>query len=108
MADKNRATGNSQFIGLASFFDNPSFSDLTIKVQGRSFHCHRVVVCSQSKPLTAHISAGFLGATTGVIDLEDDDEYVVECFLKYLYAGDYPVSFPRSNSKDIFKTNSIL
>jgi len=87
------ATGSELLFQISSFFDKASFSDLTIKAKGgRSFKCHRIVVCPQSKPLAAHVSAGFLEATTGIINLEDDDEQTVEHFLKYLYSGNYSVS----------------
>jgi len=35
------------------------YSDLTLKCQGQSFKVHRVVVCPQSKPLTACLKEGW-------------------------------------------------
>lgn len=60
-----------------------------IKCKDTIFNVHRVVVCSQSEPLAAAIDGGFKEATTGVIDLEDDEPSIVEAFLQFLYKAEY-------------------
>ncbi|RAL66523.1 hypothetical protein DID88_006213 [Monilinia fructigena] len=73
------------------------YSDLIIKCQERELKVHRAIVCSQSKPLAAAVDNGFKEATTGVINLEDDEPEVVEYMIEFLYHGTYLIIAPKKN-----------
>ncbi|KAI9651107.1 hypothetical protein NHQ30_001144 [Ciborinia camelliae] len=86
------------------------YSDLIIKCQGKKFKLHRAIVCSQSKPLSAAIDHGFKvirlqcdvecfvyadtkvqEATTGEINLEDDEAEIVGYMIDFIYSGSYSI-----------------
>ncbi|CZR56335.1 uncharacterized protein PAC_06223 [Phialocephala subalpina] len=64
-------------------------SDLIIKCKGDVFNAHRSVVCIQTPVFAAMVDGKFLEASTGVIELVDDDPEVVKQVINYLYKGNY-------------------
>ncbi|TGO30104.1 hypothetical protein BPAE_0008g00960 [Botrytis paeoniae] len=65
------------------------YSDFVIKCHSRTFPVHRIVVCTQSKPIQAAANGGFMESVTGVLDLEDDDPETVARMINFLYLQDY-------------------
>ncbi|TGO91634.1 hypothetical protein BPOR_0022g00190 [Botrytis porri] len=65
------------------------YSDFVIKCYSRIFPVHRIVVCTQSKPIQAAANGGFMESVTGVLDLEDDDPEIVARMINFLYLQDY-------------------
>ncbi|KAG0646411.1 Kelch repeat and BTB domain-containing 5, partial [Hyphodiscus hymeniophilus] len=74
---------------LSTMYSSGKYCDLTIKCQDRKFKVHRVVVCSQSKPLAAAVDGELKEAFLGVIDLEDDEPEVVANMIHFLYHASY-------------------
>src|SRR2546421_7789885 len=105
----------SIYSSLASLLFAEKYSDLTITCGGRTFPVHRAVVCSQSAffakacdnnfkvwntvfvpPITSRLWRNILltgphvqESITHVVDLPDDDPYILERFLLFLYTGNY-------------------
>ncbi|KAE8446181.1 hypothetical protein EG329_012406 [Mollisiaceae sp. DMI_Dod_QoI] len=94
----------SQTTGLptmtASLLDSGMWSDLQIKCRERLWKVHRVVVCLQSKPLSAAINGNFKEAQTGVIDLSDHEPGIVNHMIQFMYEGDYKVEHPEVEVKE--------
>ncbi|KAB8292166.1 hypothetical protein EYC80_007909 [Monilinia laxa] len=65
------------------------YSDFIIKCHSKTFHVHRVVVCTQSKPIKAAANGNFRESITGILDLEDDDPNTVARMINFLYTQDY-------------------
>ncbi|KAI9863346.1 MAG: hypothetical protein M1813_003788 [Trichoglossum hirsutum] len=103
----------SIYASLASLLFNDKYSDLMITCGGRTFRAHRAIVCPQtaffakacdgsfkvpflSRPKTSRLHRHTLltrphvqESISGVIDLPDDDPYILERFLQFLYTGTY-------------------
>lgn len=41
------------------YFDDPTFSDLTIRLSDRSIHVHRIVLCRKSKYFNSMLTGSF-------------------------------------------------
>ncbi|ESZ93395.1 hypothetical protein SBOR_6215 [Sclerotinia borealis F-4128] len=65
------------------------YSDFIIKCHSRIFHVHRIVVCTQSKPIQAAANGNFLESVTGILELEDDDPSTVARMINFFYLQDY-------------------
>ncbi|KAM0139917.1 hypothetical protein ACHAP3_002978 [Botrytis cinerea] len=65
------------------------YSDFVIKCHSRIFPVHRIVVCTQSKPIRAAAYGGFMESVTGILDLDDDDPETVARMINFLYLQDY-------------------
>ncbi|KUJ17753.1 uncharacterized protein LY89DRAFT_747592 [Mollisia scopiformis] len=74
---------------MASLLDTGKYGDLIIKCSKEVFNVHRNVVCVHSKPFAAMVDGPFLEATSGVIDLGDDDPEIIRLVLNFMYKGDY-------------------
>jgi hypothetical protein len=101
----------SIYASLASLLFSDKYSDLTITCGGRTFQAHRAVVCSQSAFFGKACDSGFKvipsssrrvshrhhlltrthvqESISRVVDLPDNDPYILERFLQFLYTGNY-------------------
>ena len=61
------------------------YSDLTIVCNYRQWAVHRAIVCSRSGFFDGACSSGFLEASSGVIDLSEDDQDAVEQMIHCMY-----------------------
>ncbi|CZT24891.1 uncharacterized protein RCC_10619 [Ramularia collo-cygni] len=74
---------------FSSLYKSENFSDLTIKLDNRTWKVHKLVVCSQST-FFAHACAGdWKEAREGVVTLHEQDVPSVEAMIEYLYTGTY-------------------
>ncbi|QSZ32609.1 hypothetical protein DSL72_002188 [Monilinia vaccinii-corymbosi] len=77
----------------AKMMNASEYSDFIIKCHTKTFHVHRVVVCTQSKPIQAAANGNFRTwiqeSITGILDLEDDDPCTVARMIHFLYLQDY-------------------
>ncbi|GIZ45612.1 hypothetical protein CKM354_000877100 [Cercospora kikuchii] len=67
---------------------SPAYSDLKITCNGWEWEVHRVIVCHASEFFKS-CCENFKEASTGIVDLPDDDREVVGAMLTYLYTADY-------------------
>ncbi|CZR56340.1 uncharacterized protein PAC_06228 [Phialocephala subalpina] len=97
---------------LSSIFASGKYSDLVVKCKGQQWQVHKAVVCMLSKPIGAAFDRGFMvsgklyceesvsysdgtkEASTGEIDLEDDDPRIVQLMLEYMYKGNLNIQIP--------------
>lgn len=91
-------------------FNQPAYSDLTIKLDNKSIYCHKIIICTRSKYFRELCGANanfkvcdpgawrLLMTLTGVllkekdqsvIELKDDDPDALEILLHWLYHQDY-------------------
>ena len=73
----------------ATLYSTGKYSDLTIVCQSRESKIHKSIVCMQSKVLAAAVDGNFKEATTGRIDLDDNEPHIVENMLSFLYTQSY-------------------
>ncbi|OCL05311.1 hypothetical protein AOQ84DRAFT_257261, partial [Glonium stellatum] len=69
-------------------YNSQEYADLTITCQGRAFHTHKLVLCSQSD---------FFAKAEGElysIDMKDGDLDAVASLLDFFYLRDYKISPP--------------
>ncbi|GME22775.1 BTB/POZ domain containing protein [Neofusicoccum parvum] len=79
--------------GLSSFQVDGLFTDLTINyTNGKEHKVHKILVCSQSRFFhnACKPDSPFKEAQTGVIELEDDPDFV-GAMVNYFYNGNYVV-----------------
>lgn len=70
---------------MKDLFFSDQFSDLTLKVQERSFKVHKAILCARSAVFASKILGDNTGASTIVI--RDCDPGTFEDVLFYLYTG---------------------
>ncbi|KAI0994485.1 hypothetical protein K3495_g13697 [Podosphaera aphanis] len=86
--------GESKSSGIwsASLFNNPKFSDVTIKIFDVVLHAHKTVICSQSKYFEKALQEGsqqFLEAGTKTIEFKEGSGAAYWRVFEYLYTGHY-------------------
>jgi hypothetical protein len=74
---------------LASLFECAKYSDLTIVCGAKRYPVHRVLLATRSSFFEGACRDGFQEASTGVIDLTEDDAEAVEHMVHYFYHLDY-------------------
>ncbi|KAK5123723.1 hypothetical protein LTR85_002359 [Meristemomyces frigidus] len=75
--------------GVNRLFEDPKYSDLTIKCEGREWRVHKSIVCTQSAFFAKACDGGFEEAEENTITLVEDDPETVDAMLQYLYKSDY-------------------
>ncbi|GAB7359802.1 hypothetical protein MBLNU230_g6971t1 [Neophaeotheca triangularis] len=78
------------------------YSDLTVTCNYKQWAVHRAILCSRSGFFDGACSSQFREASTGVIDLSDDDEEAVEQMIHYFYHLDY-LTEPTTAPSAIFR-----
>ncbi|QPC61745.1 hypothetical protein HYE67_003976 [Fusarium culmorum] len=89
--------GTSIHSSLSNLLFSTKFADMTITCKEREFSAHRAIVCSQSSVFDKAMGSNFMArprtlcieATTQSIELQEDNPYIVERFLEFLYTGNY-------------------
>ncbi|KAM0709315.1 hypothetical protein Q7P35_003353 [Cladosporium inversicolor] len=85
----------------AELYDNPEYSDLTIRLSdGSDIHVHKVIICTQSTalrrlcqvsqpcgefPNEAILTKKFSQNNLSVLELGDDDALAVEALIRHLH-----------------------
>ncbi|KAK3087982.1 hypothetical protein FSP39_013061 [Pinctada imbricata] len=82
------------------------FKDVTIKVEDRSFPCHRCVLASVSPYFQAMFTSGFSEETKDEVELKSVSADVFEGVLKYLYIQENLIT--SDNVEEYLKAASCL
>ncbi|KAB5531395.1 hypothetical protein GE09DRAFT_1146941 [Coniochaeta sp. 2T2.1] len=76
--------------GLGSLFIEGKYSDLTVACGPSSYRTHKAVLCTQSPFFAKACDGSFKEASTGIIELTEDDPEAVRMMMHYFYHHDYP------------------
>ncbi|KAI1001651.1 hypothetical protein K3495_g6548 [Podosphaera aphanis] len=75
------------------FYNNPRYSDVTIKIFDVVFHAHQIVICDQSeyfeRALIQNGPQQFIEAETKTIEFKEGSGAAYWRVFEYLYTGDY-------------------
>ncbi|KAK8205160.1 hypothetical protein IWZ01DRAFT_88280 [Phyllosticta capitalensis] len=82
-------------VSFRQILDSGEYSDLEIRCRDDSYKVHRAIVLSQSPVLrnACRPEYGFKEAS-GVIELHDEDPFVVHAIVQHLYGDDYEAPMP--------------
>lgn len=85
----HKCEGQSSLIqGLGHLINNPDFSDITFKVEGREFYAHKLVLSILSKKFSSMFKSGFKESVgKKVIEIKDISYPVFSSIMQYLYTG---------------------
>ncbi|KAK3291160.1 uncharacterized protein B0H64DRAFT_43488 [Chaetomium fimeti] len=75
--------------GLSRLHGDDKWADLTVICGGETFRLHRAVICPQSPFFEKACSGGFIEATTGQINLSEEDPHIFAKFVRFIYTGNY-------------------
>lgn len=75
--------------GFVGNFGTAGFTDLQLKSRSETFNVHKKVLCSRSEFFGKACKGGFKEASSGVIDLSEDDPEAVKAMLQFCYTTDY-------------------
>ncbi|KAI0996794.1 hypothetical protein K3495_g11389 [Podosphaera aphanis] len=93
MAKKDGSTAEPPRSSLnAKFFNNPKYSDVTIKIFDETLHAHQLVICDQSEYFDRTLQKGsqkIIEAGTKTLEFREGSGAAYWRALEYLYTGDY-------------------
>ena len=87
------------------YFDNPTFSDVTIRLSDRVVHVHRIVLCrefeyletlAQSNNLVRPTLTGYQESGSSELSLHDDDPRTAVELLRFICGVDFDESHEES------------
>jgi hypothetical protein len=105
-----------------AYFDDPTLSDLTIRLADRSLHVHRIVLCRRSVYFEKLILGGFKVSEVAValhicpnlpnfqesglkaIELHDDDPAAMMALFRYIYDLEYYDLFEEPDEQSVDQT----
>lgn len=70
-----------------SFRTEGGYSDITLRVDGQEFPCHRVILAAGSAYFKCMFSSGMEESFKNTIDLKQIDAHVFEYLLHFIYTG---------------------
>lgn len=70
------------------------FTDVTVRSDGKEFHCHCAVLCDASKVFERMFASDFQEKTSRIVDIFDAKPCVVEEMLSFIYTGELKEDFP--------------
>ncbi|KAK2821976.1 hypothetical protein Q5P01_022041 [Channa striata] len=86
--------------GLCDLLDNDKFVDCVLKVQDKTFPCHRLVLAASSPFFKAMFLSELEESKKREIVLKDVEPAVMGMILRYLYTSD--INLTEQNVQDIF------
>ncbi|KAF2457211.1 hypothetical protein BDY21DRAFT_386018 [Lineolata rhizophorae] len=68
-----------------------NLSDLTLNFGNKSWQIHKALACCHSEWFRKAVTIGFEETDSGVVTLQDDDEFddAIDCMVSYFYEADY-------------------
>ncbi|CAK4030348.1 Kelch repeat and BTB domain-containing [Lecanosticta acicola] len=89
MGNKPSALSQGSAQDVSSLFNNPRYSDLTIKCGDRTWSVHKNIVCTRCEFFDGACKGGFQEATSNEITLDHDEPDAVHALLEYIYSAEY-------------------
>ncbi|XP_070545826.1 kelch-like protein 12 [Ptychodera flava] len=86
------AHAHNVLVGLQRLRLINSLTDVTIRVNGMEFRCHRVVLGASSRYFRAMFSHEMLERGEDIINLKDSDPNIVESLLHFAYTSNVTIS----------------
>ncbi|XP_040283846.1 kelch-like protein 30 isoform X2 [Bufo bufo] len=78
---------DSILAGLQSLRFNPQLSDVTLRVQGREFPCHRAVLALCSQYFHAMFTGNFQDSISAHVEIKEVDPEFLETLINFSYTG---------------------
>ena len=96
------------FQTLNKMRENQSYTDVILRVKGKSFHSHKVVLAASSRYFDAMFSAGMKESSQTEVELKEDDltEEAFELLLNFIYSSFLQLT--ESNVLDILEAADHL
>ncbi|XP_046554791.1 kelch-like protein 24 [Haliotis rubra] len=91
---------------LASMFKEEELTDLQVKVEGKVFKCHQVIMAAMSGYFRSLLTSGMQESQNGEVELQDVSKRTFELLLLYMYYGENVVS--SESVEDILKAAVLL
>ncbi|KAG8429742.1 hypothetical protein GDO86_019339 [Hymenochirus boettgeri] len=92
--------------GLKDMLDNSKFIDCVLKISGKEFPCHRLVLAACSPYFRAMFLSDQEEGKKKEIDLEDVDPDVMGKILHYIYTSEIEIT--ETNVQDIFSVANMF
>lgn len=82
------------------------YTNLTLKVEGKEYACHKVVLAAVSPYFCAMFNSGMKESLQSTIELKDLKHKIFEAFLECAYTGKLQVS--KDNVEELTKASNLL
>ncbi|XP_063063525.1 kelch-like protein 40b [Engraulis encrasicolus] len=92
--------------GLADLLENDKFVDCTLKVKGREFPCHRLVLAACSSYFRAFFQSDVEESRKREVVFDEVEPGVMGMILRYLYTSSINVT--EQNVQDVFAVANML
>ncbi|KAG9471986.1 kelch-like protein 40 [Eleutherodactylus coqui] len=92
--------------GLKDMLDHSKFIDCVLKIKGKEFPCHRLVLAACSPYFRAIFLSDLEESKKKEIDLEDVDPDVMGKILNYIYTSEIDIT--EQNVQDIFSVANMF
>ena len=96
---------NSLSSDLNDAFKSTDFTDMTIVVDKREFHCHKFMLAARSEVFAAMLRHNFKEKVSSRVDVKEIDGETMELLLNYIYTGRVS-DFKSVSVVDLFKVNT--
>ncbi|XP_071103560.1 kelch-like protein 12 [Haliotis cracherodii] len=77
---------------LACMYKEEELTDLHVKIEGKVFHCHRVIMAAMSGYFRSLFTSGMQESQNGEVELQDVSKGTFDLILLYVYYGDNVVN----------------
>ncbi|WAQ97198.1 KLHL6-like protein [Mya arenaria] len=92
--------------GVREVWQDGSFSDVEVKVTGRTYSCHRIILASLSQYFQAMFRSGMKESLAGCVEIHSMEAGIFEAVLRFMYTGDNVVQ--RDNVESLLQAAVML
>ncbi|KAG7039662.1 putative btb poz domain-containing protein, partial [Colletotrichum scovillei] len=85
----------------AKLLKSGEFSDCQVKCDGKTWNCHKSILCMRSDYFRSSLGKDWPGGKTGVVEITDFTAEQMDWIISYIYTGEF-------NFDSAQKTNTIL
>lgn len=77
---------------LACMYKEEELTDLHVTIEGKVFHCHRVIMAAMSGYFRSLFTSGMQESQNGEVELQEVSKRTFDLILLYVYYGDNVVN----------------